>query len=95
MARNYPEKVVNDQINKVVFGKNPPVKKSSENGIPFVATSHTKVKDLGKLVKDLLPFLYSDEEVEKVLSPPPISSYRSAGKMKDYILSCNSVFLGA
>ena len=57
MARNYPEKVVNDQINKVVFGKNPPVKKSSENGIPFVATSHTKVKDLVKLVKDLLPFL--------------------------------------
>ena len=57
MARNYPEKVVNDQINKVVFSKNPPVKKSSENGIPFVAISHTKVKDLGKLVKDLLPFL--------------------------------------
>ena len=30
LARGYPEKVVNDQIGKVVFGKNPPVKKSSE-----------------------------------------------------------------
>ena len=62
----YPEKMVNAQIDKVVFGKNPLVKKSSENGIPFVATYHPKVKDLGKLIKDLLPFLYSDEELEKV-----------------------------
>ena len=72
MARRYLQKIVNDQIDKVVFGKNPPVKKSLENGIPFVATYHPKVKDLGKLIKDLLPFLYSDEEVEKVFSPPPI-----------------------
>ena len=86
MARGYPEKVVNDQIDKVVFGKNPPVKKSSENGVPFVATSHSKVKDLVKLIKDLLPFLYSDEEFEKVFSLPPIASYRSARKItKDYI----------
>ena len=28
LAGAYPEKVVNDQIDKVVFGKNPPVKKS-------------------------------------------------------------------
>ena len=35
--------------------------------------------------KDLLPFLYSDEEVEKVFSPLPIASYRSARKIKDYI----------
>ena len=30
LARGHPEKVVNDQIEKVVFGKNPPFKKSSE-----------------------------------------------------------------
>ena len=59
LARGYP--VVNDQIGKVVFGKNPPVKKSSENGIPFVATYHPKVTDLGQLIKDLL--LFQDVEV--------------------------------
>ena len=48
MARGYPEKVVNDQIDKVVFSKNPPFKKSPENGITFLATYHSKVKDLGK-----------------------------------------------
>ena len=46
---------MNGQIDKVILGKNPPVKKSSEYGIPFVATYHPKVKDLGKLIKDLLP----------------------------------------
>ena len=51
-----------------------------------MATYHPKVKDLGKLIKDLLPFLYSDEEVEKVLLPLPIASYRSARKIKDYIV---------
>ena len=51
-----------------------------------MATYHPKVKDRGKLIKDLLPFLYSDEEVEKVFSPPPIASYTSAGEIKDYIV---------
>ena len=72
MARGYPEQIVNDQRDKLVFDKNAPVKKSFENGIPFVTTYHPKVKDLGKLFKDLLLFLYSDEEVEKVFSPSTI-----------------------
>ena len=50
-----------------------------------MATYHSKVKDLGKLIKDLLQFLYSDKEVEKVFSPP-IASYRSARKIKDNII---------
>ena len=62
-SRGYPEKAVNDQIDSVVFGKKPPVKKSSESGIPFVATYHRKVKDLGKLIIELFQFLYSYEEV--------------------------------
>ena len=38
------------------------------------------------MIRDLLPFLYSDGEVQKVFSPPPIVSYRSARKIKDYIV---------
>ena len=86
LARDYPENVVNEQINKVVFGKSQPSKKNSENGIPFVVTYHPKVKKLGKLIKDLLPFLYSDEEVQKVFSPLPMVSHRSTRKIKDYIV---------
>ena len=86
LTTDHPKNVVNEQINKAVFGKNQPSRKNSENGVPFVLTYHPKVKKLGKLIKDLLPFLYSDEEVQKVFSPPPMVSYRSARKIKDYIV---------
>ena len=84
-ARDYPEKFFNEQINKVVFGKSQRNRKNSENGVPFVVTYHPKDKKLGKLIKDLLPFLHRDEEFQKVFSPPPMVSYRSARKIKDYI----------
>ena len=51
-----------------------------------MATYHPKFKHRCKLIRDLLPFLYSDEEDDKVFSPAPIASYRSARKIKDYIV---------
>ena len=36
------------------------------------------------MIRDLLPSLYSNGEVQNVFSPPKIVSYRSARKMKDY-----------
>ena len=85
LARGYPEIVVNNQIDKVVFGRDQSVKKNLESGIPFGTTYHPKVKELWKLIRDLLPFLHSDGEVQKFFSPPPIVSYRIARKIKDYI----------
>ena len=38
------------------------------------------------MIRDLLSFLYIDGEVQKVFSPPLIVSYRSARKIKDYIV---------
>ena len=38
------------------------------------------------MIRDLLPFLYSDYEVQRIFSPPPIVSYRSTRKLKDYIV---------
>ena len=72
LARGYPEIVVNNQINKVVFSRDQSVKKNLESGIPFVTTYHPNVKELGKWIRDLLPFLCSDGEVQNVFSPPPI-----------------------
>ena len=45
------------QIDKVVLGRDQSVKKNLESGIPFVTTLHPNVKELGKLIRDLLPFL--------------------------------------
>ena len=81
LVKGYPDKMLNDQIDKVVCGKNPSVKKSSESRIPFVAAYH-----LGKLVKYLFSFLYSDEEVNKIYSLSQIVSNRRVKKKKDYIV---------
>ena len=51
LARGYPEKVVNNQIDKVVFGRDQSVKKNLEIGIPFVTTYSPKVKELAKIDK--------------------------------------------
>ena len=86
MARDYPQNVVSEQIDKVVFGKQPTHKDTSEQGETFVATYHPKLKSLGKLIKNLQLFLYSDSKVQRVFSPAPIVSYRSARKIKGYIV---------
>ena len=86
LARGYPERVVNNQIDKVVFGRDQSVTKNLTSSIPFVATYHPNVKELRKLIRDVLPFLYSDGEVQKIFSPTPIVSYGIAKKTKDHIL---------
>ena len=85
LASDYSQIVLKNQIDQVVFGRDESVKKTLESGIPFFTTCrHPKVKELGKLTRDLLPFLYSNEEVQKVFSTPSMVSYRSARNMKDY-----------
>ena len=73
---------VNNQINKVVLGSEQSFKKILGRSRRFVTNYDPKVKELGKLIRDLLPFLYSDGEVQKFFSPPPIVSYRSGRKIK-------------
>ena len=78
LARDYPQKVVSEQTDKVVFGEQPSRKDTSEQDVPFVATYHPKLRDLDKLIKNLQLSLCSDSEVQRVFSPAPIVSYRSA-----------------
>ena len=66
MAKDYFQKVVSEQIDKVVFGKQATRKDNSEQGLRFVATYHHKLKDLSKWIKYLQLFLYSDNKVQRV-----------------------------
>ena len=92
LARGYPEIVVNNETDKVVFGGDQTVRKNLEGGIPLVTTYHPKVKEFEKLISDLLPFLCSDGEVQNAFSPSPIVSYRSAKNKRlyseIYVVSC-------
>ena len=63
LAKGYSKIIVNSQIDKVVINRDQSVKRKLESSIPFLTTYHPKVKDLRKLTRDLLTFLYSDGEV--------------------------------
>ena len=86
LARSYPKIIANNQIYKVIFGRDQSVRKTLESGILFATAYYSKVKELRELIMDLLAFLYTDEEVQKLFSPPPMVSYTSARKIKDYIV---------
>ena len=48
LARDYPQKVVEEQIDdKVAFAKQPTRKDNSEQVVPFAAPYYPKLKDLG------------------------------------------------
>lgn len=65
------------------FGK----KKTLESGASFVPTYHPiEIRDLGIFIRGPTSFLYNDEEVRKFYSPPPMVSYKSARKIKNYIM---------
>ena len=68
LARNHPKKVVGEQIDKEVFGKQPCCKDNSERGVPFVVTYHSKLKGVSKLTKILQLSLYRESEVRRVLT---------------------------
>ena len=85
LARYYPQKVVSEQINKEVFSKQTTHKYIFEQSMPFVATCHSKLKDLGKLLKIYNYSYIVIVRFEEFFSPAPIVSDRSVRKMKDYI----------
>ena len=60
LGRGYPEIIVDNQIGKFVFGSDQSVRKNLESSILFVTTYHPNLKELGKFIRDLLPFLHSD-----------------------------------
>ena len=78
MAKDYHQKVVNEQTGKLVFGKSSSCKDASEQAY------YPKLKDLSKLIKKL--FSYSDSEVRRLFSSAPIVCYRSTRKIKDYLI---------
>ena len=84
LARGYPEKMVKEQIKRVVFGKTDKTQEDSTKS--FVVTFHPKLTFLAKKIKKLSKYLHLDLEVKAVFTPTPMVSFRSARKIKDYLV---------
>ena len=59
-ARGYPEKIIKEQMKRVVFGKTEKTREDSSKRVPFVVTFHSKLTFLVKKIKELTKYLYKD-----------------------------------
>ena len=75
-------------MNKVKFSdhrdKNKAKKKSK--GVPLVMTFHPLLKDAGNIIHKNLYLLYMDQDAQRVFTPGPMITFRSARKLSSYLV---------
>ena len=85
-ARGYPEKMVKEQIKRVVFGKTDKTREDSTERSSFAVTFYPKLTFFAKKIKEISKYLHIDLEVKAVPTPTPTVSFRSSKKIKDYLV---------
>ena len=50
LKRGYPEKLIENEMKKIKFGKKGIKKAKGVKGIPFVVTYHPQLKNLGRII---------------------------------------------
>ena len=87
LERGYSKQMIDSQMGKVKFGQG--LKAGSKQagfGVLFVITYHPKLKKMAQVMKKLEHLLYQDESANRVFTPPPMLSYRSARKLSSYLV---------
>ena len=84
--RRYPEKVVDSQIKRVsekssdeLFER--PDRK--ETGVSLVVIYHPRFYNLSAIIGKYFVFLYAEEKVKRVFTPPTFVSFRSGNSLRN------------
>ena len=87
-VRGYPNKLIEQEIEKVKFFRNDNVLRQQDprKGVPFGLTYHTLFKSIGKIINKNLYLLYMNNEVKKAFTSKPMISFRSTRKMSSYLI---------
>ena len=75
LKREYPEKLIENEMRKVKFCKEEIKKAKVVKGITFVVTY--QLKNLGRIINKNTDLLNMSEETKKVFLPRPMVSFRS------------------
>ena len=85
LKREYPEKLILTEINKVKFSNIERKSNSkTQKGIPLVVTYHPVLKSLSSIVSNNIYLLHMDQEVKRIFTPQPMVSYWNARKLSSY-----------
>ena len=86
LKKEYPEKLIENEMRNVKFCKEGIKKPKGVKGIPFVVTYHLQLKNLGRVINQNLYLLNMNEETKKVFLPRPMVSLRSPRKISNYLV---------
>ena len=86
IKRGYPESVIDKAMKKVRFSEQGQKSKTVEKGVPFAITFHPLLSKLSSIIHTNLYLLYMNQEVKNAFTPRPIMSYRSARKIRSYLV---------
>ena len=74
LKKDYPENMIHEEMKKVKFSEK----------------YHPSLNCLSRIIKDNLNILYLGREAKAVFSPGPIVSFRSARKIRSYLVRAKS-----
>ena len=84
--RDYPNKLIEQDIEKMKFFKNVVKQRDPSKGIHFVLMYHPLFKSMDKIINKNLNLMYMDNKFKKVFNPKQMISFHSARKMSSYLV---------
>ena len=85
--QEYPERLILAEMDKVKF---PNIERKSNSKtqkvLPLAVTYHPLLKSLSSMVNNNIYLLHMDQEVKRIFTPKPMVSYRSARKLRSYLV---------
>ena len=86
LKRGYPQKLIENEMRKVKFGKEGMKKAKGVKGIPFVVTYHPQLRNPQRIINQNIYLSNMNEETKKVFLPRLMVSFRSPRKISSYLL---------
>ena len=85
--RGYPKNLVDNQLKRVIETSSiSRCTRQRENGVPLVLTYHPRFSRVNSIIKQQLMFLYAEEQVKNVFTPPPFVSFRTGFTLKSHLV---------
>ena len=91
---SYPEKIVDQELGKVKPSESSRRPNKKDKGVCLFATYHPLLQNIGRIFHRHLDLPYTDQEVERVFTPGPMVSFRSARKISSYLVRAILYTLG-
>ena len=86
LKRDYPENIGDQELGKVESSESSRRINKKHKAVYLVATYHPLLQNIGRIFHGHLDLLYTGQEVERIFTPDPMASFRSARKISSYLV---------